>query len=173
MKSVILKYGLISGLISAGLMFASVLIMKQIGGDKLRFESSMYVTYTCMFLAMIVIYTAIKYYREAVNGGRVSFLQAIVIGLGITAISCILYSLMWLVVYYNFMPNFMDEYVQYQVSKMEAAGASLEKIDLMKTQMESYKVMYNSPFKIFLITLIEPTPVGVLISLVSSLFLKK
>ena len=173
MKNVILKYGAISGLISAGLMLASTLIMLQFGDPAQHFESGAYIGYTCIFLAMAVIYAAIRYYRQSINGGRVSFVQGLLIGLGITVISCIFYSLMWLGVYYNFMPNFMDEYINYQVSKMEAAGSSAESIQAMKTQMDGYKAMYSSPFNIFLITMIEPAPVGVLVSLISALFLKK
>lgn len=173
MKKAILKYGVISGLISAGLMFASMLVMKQFGDNALHFEYGAYVGYTCIFLAMLMIYAAIRYFREAVNDGKVTFVQGLLIGLGITVISCIFYSLMWLVVYYNFMPTFMDDYVNYQVTKMEAAGSSAESIQAMKTQMDGFKSMYSSPFSVFLITLTEPAPVGILVSFVSALFLKK
>lgn len=173
MKSVVLKYGIYSGLISAGLMLVSFVLMKQLGDNKVSFEYSAYIGYTCIFLAMVVIYAAIRHFRDTENGGKVSFLQGLAIGLGITFISCIFYSLMWLVVYYNLMPDFMDQYASYQEDKMLASGEGQEAIDQMKAQMESFKEVYKSPFQIFLFTMIEPAPVGVLVSLVSSLFLKK
>ncbi|HOY15020.1 MAG TPA: DUF4199 domain-containing protein [Saprospiraceae bacterium] len=172
MKNIIIKYGIISGLISAGLMLLSNLVAKAIG-PKLFFDYGMYIGYTSILIAMAVIFLANRHYRDNLNNGSLTFVQGLIVGMGVTVISCIFYSLMWLVVYYNLMPNFMEEYINYEVEKMTSAGASAESIAKMKSDMVVYQEMYSSPLKIFLITLLEPLPVGLLLTFIFALVQRK
>ncbi|MBK8388926.1 MAG: hypothetical protein IPL23_06355 [Saprospiraceae bacterium] len=71
------------------------------------------------------------------------------------------------------MPNFMEDYVNYEIEKMTIAGASAENIAKMKSDMVVYQEMYSSPLKIFLITLLEPLPVGLLLTFVFALVQRK
>lgn len=169
MRKIITKYGLISGAISAILL----LLVSILNKDKFNFEYSMAIGYACMIAAMVFIYFGVKKYRDDHNLGIISFKNALLIGLGISLISCVLYSLMWLVVYYNLMPNFMDDYAKFSLQKMQNGGASQAEIDKSIASMNEMKELYKSPIMIFLITLLEPTPVGLLISLISALILKK
>lgn len=169
MRKIITKYGLISGAISAVLL----LIVSILNKDKFNFEYSMAIGYACMIAAMTFVYFGIKKYRDEKSEGKISFKTAFLIGLGISLISCILYSLMWLIVYYNLMPNFMDDYAKFSLQKMQNSGASQVEIDKTITAMEEYKEWYKNPILIFLLTMMEPTPVGLVISLISALILKK
>ncbi len=169
MRKIITKYGLISGIISAVLL----LIVSILNKDKFNFDYSMAIGYACMIAAMVFIYFGIKKYRDHFNGGKISFKTALLIGLGITLISCILYSLMWLIVYYNLMPNFMDDYAKFSLQKMQNSGASQIEIDKLIASINEMKEWYKNPILVFLITLMEPTPVGIVISLVSAIILKK
>ena len=172
MKNIIIKYGIISGLISAGLMLTTSLIAKVVGAS-LFYDYGMYIGYTSMLIAMAVIFLANRHYRDNLNHGSLTFVQGLMVGMGVTVISCIFYSLMWLVVYYNLMPNFMQDYVNYEIEKMTSAGASAESIAKMKSDMVVYQEMYSSPLKIFLITLLEPLPVGLLLTFVFALVQRK
>lgn len=160
-------------MIAAALMFITQLIAKATGSNMFTFEYGLYIGYTSILIAMAVIYFAIKYYRDNVNGGNMTFGQGLLIGMGVTAISCIFYSLMWLVVYYNFMPNFMEDYANYTIEKMKLAGDSAETIAQMQSEMSGYKEMYSNPFSIFLITLLEPLPVGLLLTFIFAVFQRK
>jgi Protein of unknown function (DUF4199) len=173
MKNTIIKYGLISGSIAAVCMFLMGFYLKSMGSDMSKFENSMYIGYTLILLSMAVIFFAVKSYRDEVSDGKVSFGKGLLIGLGITLISCACYSLMWLVVYYNFMPNFMDDFSRYSMDKLRATGASDAEILKSQTEMNQFKEMYKSPFSIFALTMIEPLPIGILISFVSAFILKK
>ena len=123
MKNTIIKYGLISGALSAGGILIITLIFKSYGFDKVGFENSAYIGYSLIILSMAVIFFGIKAYRDNENDGQVSFKNGLLIGLGIALISCICYSLMWMVVYYNFMPNFMDDYADFSIKKLKESGA--------------------------------------------------
>ncbi len=173
MKNTIIKYGLISGALSAGGILIITLIFKSYGFDKVGFENSAYIGYSLMILSMAVIFFGIKAYRDNENDGQVSFKNGLLIGLGIALISCICYSLMWMVVYYNFMPNFMDDYADFSIKKLKESGASEMELAKNQAQLQEYKDIYKTPLGIFGVTLMEPLPVGILGALVSAFILKK
>lgn len=173
MKQVITKYGLISGAISAILLFGVTLIFKYIGFDNVGFDNSAYIGYGSMLISMSVVFFAIRTYRDQQNDGMITFGKGLLIGLGITAIACIVYSLAWLVIYYNFIPTFMDDYAAYCIQKAEATGASKAELTKTLADVNQMKEWYKNPFLIFALTLLEPLPVGLLISLVSAGVLRK
>ena len=173
MKNTIIKYGLISGALSAGGILIITLIFKSYGFDKVGFENSAYIGYSLMILSMAVIFFGIKAYRDNENQGQVSFKNGLLIGLGIALISCICYSLMWMVVYYNFMPNFMDDYADFSIKKLKESGASEMELAKNQAQLQEYKNIYKTPLGVFGVTLMEPLPVGILGALVSAFILKK
>jgi hypothetical protein len=173
MKNTIVKYGLISGGISGVLLLVTTLIFKYVGYDKIGFENSSYVGYTFIAASMSVIYFGIKAFRDLQNGGVITFLKALLVGLGIMLISCIIYSLAWLVIYYFFIPTFMDDYGNFCIQKVKNTGGSQVDLANKIKEISQMKEWYKNPFSIFALTLIEPTPVGFLVSIVSALVLKK
>ena len=103
MKKIVLTFGVISGLISAGLMLPIVSFVDQIGFDK-----GLYIGYTSIVLSFLFVFFGIRSYRETVGGGQISFGRGFTVGILITLISCVFYVGMWLIVYYNFLPDFGD-----------------------------------------------------------------
>ncbi len=173
MRNIIIKYGLISGALSAAGILIITLIFKSYGFDKVGFDNSAYIGYSLIIVSMAVIFFGIKAYRDNVNEGQVSFKNGLLIGLGIALISCVCYSLMWMVVYYNFMPNFMDDYAAFSIKKLKESGASETEMTKNLAQLQQYKDIYKTPLGIFSVTLMEPLPVGILGALVSAFILKK
>ena len=173
MKNVIFRYGIISGLVIASLMLITTLITKATASKAASFEYGMIIGYTNMVLAFSVVYFAMKKYRDSHNNDKLSIREGLLIGLGVTTIATIFYSLMWLFVYYNIIPNFIDEYSAYALDKLMTSGAKEIEIEQHQKGMDSFREMYQTPFSIFLITLIEPLPVGVLVTVISTMFLRK
>jgi Protein of unknown function (DUF4199) len=168
MKKTVLKFGLLSGAISALLMFSTVPFV-----DKIGFDRGVIVGYTAIVLSFLMVYFGIRSYRENVGGGKITFGRAFVVGISITVISCICYVIAWEIVYFNFMPDFMDKYAAYMVEKMRASGASQQAIDATIQQMKDLKRIYANPLINFAMTFIEPFPVGLIITLISSVILRK
>jgi hypothetical protein len=168
MKNTIIKYGLISGALAAVCPLIMTLVLKSYG-----FDNTAYVGYTLIILTMSVIFFGIKAYRDNVNEGQVSFKNGLLIGLGIAVISSVCYSLSWMVIYYNFIPTFMEDYATFSIQKLKERGAS--EVELSKTQAElqQFKDLYKTPLGVFGVTLMEPLPVGILGALVSAFILKK
>ena len=168
MKKTILIFGLISGAISSVLMLATVPFEHKIG-----FNNGLILGYTTIVLSFLLVFFGIRSYRDNVGNGRITFPKAFAIGICITLISCIFYVVTWEIIYFNFLPDFWDTYAATAVEKLKAAGATTAAIQAQIDQINRYRELYKSPLLLFLMTFIEPFPVGLVITLVSAAVLRK
>src|SRR5215467_4507720 len=105
MKKTVLTFGIISGLILAVMMIATVPFLHKVSEDK-----GLIIGYTTMVLAGLLVFFGIRWYRENVSGGKLSFGRAFAVGLLISLLSCCFYVGTWEVLYYKFMPDFAEKY---------------------------------------------------------------
>ena len=171
MKKTVLTFGLISGVISSLLMAGNMSII-----DKIGFDKGTYFGYTALVLSFILVFYGIRSYRDNVGGGHVSFGKAFQVGILITLISCVFYVATWEVVYDTHktaMTDFMDKYTAHVIEKEKAAGASEAVLQRKMAEMAKAKEMYRNPVIRAGWTFLEPFPVGLVITLVSALILRK
>lgn len=168
MKKTVLAFGLISGAISAALMMALAFFIDEIGFDK-----GMIVGYTSMLLAFLLVFFGIRSYRETAGDGYISFGRAFSVGILITLISCICYVVTWEIVYFNFLPDFGEKYTNYVIENARASGASPEEMAKQVESMKNMKSLYDNPLFNAAITFLEPFPLGLIVTLVSALILRK
>jgi hypothetical protein len=81
--------------------------------------------------------------------------------------------LTWEVLYFTVLHDFMDRYGAYIVGKLRASGASAAAIQAQVEQMKKYKEMYENPLYNAAVTLLEPLPVGLVMTLLSAAILRK
>jgi len=165
-KRTILTFGLISGAISSLMMIATVPFADRIG-------HSYVLGYTTIVLSLLLVFFGVRSYRDNVAKGQITFGKAFLVGLAITVISCLFYVATWEVIYFNFMPDFMDKYGAHVIQKMQASGATATAIQQKSAEIDKLKVMYKNPFFNVAMTFIEPFPVGLVITLLSAAILKK
>jgi hypothetical protein len=79
----------------------------------------------------------------------------------------------WEILYFKFLPDFMDKYGAHIVEQLKASGATPAAIPAQLQQMKKYKEMYDNPFFNALFTFIEPFPVGLVITLISAAVLRR
>ncbi|QEE29992.1 DUF4199 domain-containing protein [Terriglobus albidus] len=168
MKKVILTFGLIAGAISASLMMVTTIF-----ADRIGFDRGVVVGYATIVLSSLVIFFGVRSYRDNVSDGTVTFGRAFLVGLGIAVISCICYVVVWEVVYYNFMPDFMDKYAAYQVTKLKASGADVVTVQKQLDGIARMKVLYANPLYNAAMTFLEPFPVTLLVTLGSAVILRR
>ena len=130
--------------------------------------------FSVMILAFAFIFVGIKNYRDKFNNGILSFGKAMQIGLSIAFIASTMYVLTWIVAFYNFMPDFMGVMTAQNIEKIkldkELANAEMStKI----AEINSMKELYKSPTMVVLFTYLEIFPVGVIVTLLSALILKR
>lgn len=169
MKKIVIVCGSIAGLIVAAMMFISTAVYHKAG----NFDNGMLIGYASMIIAFSLIFVGIKTYRDKYNAGTISFGVAFKVGVLITLIASTIYVIAWLIDYHYFIPDFMEKYATYSIDKLKAAGASTEKIASETQEMAGYSEMYKNPLLIVLFTYLEILPVGLLVSLVAALILKR
>jgi hypothetical protein len=168
MKRIIVKFGLISGAILSGLMIVTTPF-----ADKIGFDRAEILGYTTMVLSFLMVFFGVRAYRESVGSGTLTFGKALQVGLLITLVSCICYVVTWEILYFNFMPGFVEKYTAYVIERARASGASAESIRAQVAEMQKFKQMYDNPFYNAAMTFIEPVPVGLLVSFFSAAVLRK
>ena len=167
MKKTVLTYGLISAVIAAVLLLAHVPFMHTLEGTK-----GLIVGYTGILLSSLLIFFGVRSYRENVGGGKISFGRGLAVGILIALISTVGYVAAWEVVYYS-NPGIADKIFDKQVEDLKAKGAPQEEIDAKAREVESFKKMYANPLVNVAFTFIEPFPVGVLLTLISAVVLRR
>ena len=168
MKKTIITFGLISGAISVLMMAITLPFAHKIG-----FNSSLLLGYTTIVLSFLLVYFGVRSYRDNVNSGQITFGKAFAVGICITLISCLCYVAAWEVIYFNFMPHFMDEYGAHALERAKAAGASDAALLKQAEELKKSKEMYNNVFYNAAMTFIEPFPVGLVITLLSAVILRR
>ena len=168
MKKIVLTFGLISGAIMAAMMSGTMLVVRNIGFDKAEI-----VGYAGMVLAFLLVFFGIRSYRENVGGGTISFGRALAVGILIMVISAACYVIAWEIIYFNFLPDFVDKYAAHMIEQVKNSGASPEAIQAKLQEMKRFKELYNNPFFNAAVTFLEPLPPGLIITLISAAILRK
>ena len=167
MKKTVLTFGLISGAVSALLMICTVPFIDRIG-----FDHGEVIGYTSIVLSFLVVFFGVRSYREQ-QGGTLTFGRGFTVGLLMTVISCLCYVITWEIIYFNFMPDFADKYSAYAVEHVRASGGTQQAIDMTVKQMQAFKEMYANPWMNAAMTFVEPFPVGLAVTAISAVALRK
>jgi Protein of unknown function (DUF4199) len=168
MKKTVLTFGLIAGVIISVLMGGSLLLADKIGSGH-----SMAIGYTIMVASFLLIYFGIRSYRDNDLAGQISFGRAFACGILITLVTTVCYVAMWEVLYFNFMPHFMDGYFAAQIHQVQSSGLDSATIAAQVAAIQRSAQLYQNPFVNMAYTFIEPFPVGLIITLVSAALLRR
>lgn len=169
MKKLVIIYGLICGLV----VITPMLVLTNTATKSGSFEGAMLLGYATMVLAFSLVFVGIRNYRNKYNDGIIGFGKAFKVGILIVLIASTVYVIGWLVDYYLFLPDFPDKYAAYEIEKLRAAGASQASIDKQVKEMAEFKEMYKNPVIVVLFTYLEILPVGLIVTLISALVLKR
>ncbi len=168
MKKIVLTFGLISGLIMSVLMDGSILLSSKIGSSH-----SLLLGYVNMVASFLLIYFGIRSYRDNTLAGQISFGRAFACGLLITLITTGCYVATWEVLYFNFIPHFMDSYFAAQIHKVQSSGLDPATTAAQVAAIQHSQHLYQNPIVNAAYTFIEPLPVGLIITLISAAILRR
>ena len=168
MKKTVLTFGLIAGLIISVLMGGSLFL-----ADKISSGHSMVIGYTMMVASFLVVYFGIRSYRDGTLAGEIAFGRAFACGILITLITTCCYVAMWEVLYFKFMPHFMDSYFAAQIHKIQSSGLDPAATTAQVAAVRRSQQLYQNPFVNMAYTFMEPLPVGLIITLISAAILRR
>ena len=164
MSRIILRYGILAGLIVAVPMFTSIVVLH----GRISLDWGMVIGYTTMLIAFSLVFVAIKRYRDVDLGGVIRFWSALGLGLGISAIASLLYVLGWEAVLATTHMDFIGQYAAAVIEQKKASGASAEALAKFAAEMEAMKADYANPLYRLPMTFIEIFPIGTLVSLIAA-----
>lgn len=170
MKNIVLRYGLASGAVLVVVM--SVMMTLCLNGT-IDFENSEVLGYSSMVLSYLLVFFGVRSYRDNVAGGAIGFGRAFKVGILITLITCAMYVIAWQIIYYNFIPDFLDRYGAMVIAKMRAAGESEAAIREQTAKMADFARLYANPLFNVAVTFLEVFPVGLIVTLVSAAILRR
>ena len=168
MKKTVLTFGVISGIITAAEMLATVPFIHKLGG-----EWGAILGYTTMVLAGLMVFFGIRSYRENFSSGKLTFGRAFVVGILISLLSNCFYVATWEFVNHEFFPDFAEKYAAQMVEHAKASGATPDRIEKTTRDAEQFVRSYHNPAYRIPMTLLEVFPVYLLITLISAAILRK
>ena len=170
----ILVFGTIAGVIVATFMAISMALMASSSGETDHGNGSMIIGFASMAVAFSFVFVGIKNYRDKQNNGTISFGKAFLLGCMISLLASTIYVVTWAVEYHFFLPDFMDKYTAMQLKQLKESGVSGASLEEAQKSIETASYNYkHSPFFFTVYTYMEILPVGILITLISSLILKR
>lgn len=170
MKRIVLIYGLIAGAIVGAMLLITMPMYK---AGTLDLDNGELLGYTTMTIALSLIFFGIKSYRDKYLGGAISFGKAVQVGLGIMLVAGAVYALCWEVSYRNMGEDFMATMTEHYVDKMKEEGATEQELAEAKAEWASFNELYKNPIIRFGVTVMEITPVGVILTLLSATLLRR
>ena len=168
MRKIVLTFGLIAGAVMSLTMVVAILLKNEV-----YFESGLIVGYTSMVLAFLMVYFGVRTYRDQTPTGTIGFWKAFGVGMMIVLVGSACYVATWEVLYFNFVPDYMEKYAEHALAKARAAGATAAELEAQAAEFAKYGQWYRNPFLNVAMTLMEPLPVGVAMSLLSAALLRR
>ncbi len=167
MFKVILRYGVIAGLIVATPMIWLMATVKAGDDNPL---GGMLVGYLTMLVALTAVFLGIKQYRDKVLGGAIRFLPAFGLGLGISLVASLMYMAAWEIS----MSISEFDFVAWWSNQITegAKGGTPAQVAQAAADVRDFTTMYQNPLLRMSMTFAEIFPVGLLVSLISAAVLR-
>jgi hypothetical protein len=169
MKKRILKFGIISGGLLIFFMFSTSLVW----GNKMDYVMATVIGYMTLFISFIPVYLGIKEIRNIYYTGFISLKNALVSGVGIVLTAALIYMFGYLIFFELIGKEFMENSHFEMIEEMVNGSASEEEIENQISALEKIKNNYNNPLKRIGYALADILPPGLIIALLSSLFLMR
>lgn len=169
MKAVILKYGLLAGIVVNGLMFGPIAVFGE-RPDWFRYGEIF--GYSAMVLTMTATYFAIRHARSQ-QDGPFGFSRGLAIGVGVTAVASFLFGVATYAFYRIMGDGFPQRLWDHYVAEIRGSGADATTVARQLAELESMRpLFFNYAFQaaVMFATLFL---IGLAVSLVSAVILRR
>jgi len=169
MKQIVLKFGLISGLILVAMTYTMMAML----GDGNDFEKGETYGYLFSIFAYSMIFFGIRSYRDKISGGFINFNMGFRVGILITLIAAALYTIGWMI-YFNFIDDsFIEKYSFYYIDKVSASGKPAEEIKAELRKFKANMADYRNPWVMAMYTFLEVFPIGLVVTILCAFLMRK
>ena len=169
MKKTILRFGTLGAICIAVIFFLSWIIARPESGN---YDQQEIIGYASIILSMLFVFLGIKYYRDKVNNGHISFLQGLKLGILIVLFPSLAFAaidIIWVLV---LDPNFAEKYYAHEAEKLRASLSASE-LQVKLKEMEAQKEMFSNPAIGFVVMFMTVFIIGLIVTVISALILKR
>ena len=173
MTRVVLTFGILAGLIIAALTWIVAWLIER---DMIHFDRLAFVGYGSMLIALTMVFFGIKSFRDRYGNGTITFWKAVQVGLLISVIAGVIYYVgaeSYNIVNPGFQAKFMKEFTDQKIGKLKQEGAPPEKLAAAQAEVDMMQSLFNNPLGFLAIAMIEILPVGMIVTLISALLLRR
>lgn len=168
MKPVVFRYGLYATLANVALSALHFFVIV----PNVSWTNAEVAGYLTMILSMIFVFMGIRYYRDHVNNGSLSFGLGLKIGLLIILIPSVFFGLFDILYTEVLNPSFFKDYYTHQVELIRASSTEEQAASKIKS-LEKQKEMFSNPVFQFLLMAATVFIIGFIVTIISSLTLMK
>ncbi|MEE1961926.1 Protein of unknown function [Flagellimonas taeanensis] len=167
MKKTVVKFGAYGAITICALFLISWFVL-----DDLSLSLQEVLGYVSIILSLSFVYFGIKWYRDKENAGKVSFRDALIIGILISLITALVFGL--LDVFYTEVlnPDFMAEYYENAAESLRASFPA-DQLEAQLDRLEAERKQFSNPLMSFTFMALTVFVIGFIISLLSSLLLHR
>jgi Ca2+/Na+ antiporter len=168
MKPVILRHGLYAGL--AILLLTAIHFYVVM--PNASWETSEFAGYLTMILSMIFVFMGIRYYRDHVNDGFLSFKEGLKLGALIVLAPAVCFGLFDVLYTEVINPSWGDEYFGYYVEKIKASTPA-DRVEEELQKLQKNKDLFSNPFIQFALMFVTVYVIGIIVTVISALTLRR
>lgn len=168
MKKIVLTFGLGS----AGSMAALYVLMCLARNSGNTVLSSVLV-YAAVVLLFVLLFLAIRYYRDHTLGGCITFGKALKAGILMALVSSLCYAVIWMVLFNPIFKHLMEQHTADTIAKLNAGGASVQEIAANKAEIIKHIQLYENPLLRAALIFIQGFPVEAIMAVIAAFLLKK
>ena len=128
--------------------------------------------YLTMLLSMVFVFLGIRYYRDHVNNGSLTFGEGLKTGVLIVLIPAVFFGLFDVLYTEVINPSWKDDYFNHYVEQVKTSTAP-EKLDAELKKLESQREMFSSPVLQFLLMAGTVFVIGFIVAIISALTLRR
>lgn len=156
MKNLSIRYGVYGAFV----MLATFITTQLVFGTSIPYHTMEVIGYLSILLSLSFVFFGIRAYRDEKNCGQITFGKALRVGMAITCFPSIAIGLyiIWLFTFRS------KEFMEYAMKSMDEAG---------RQQMQEHMVLYGNPFFQGLVMFLTVFIIGLVISIISALLLKR
>lgn len=167
MKKTILRFGLYGAITIWTLFLISLYLL-----DNLSFATQEVLGYAAMIISLGFVYFGIKHFRDKENEGKVSFKNAMKVGILISLITAFAFGVLDTIYSQVLNPEFMTEYYDTVVEGLRNTLPP-DEFEKRLTEINAEKDMFSNPLIAFAFMSMMVLVIGFIISLISALILQR
>lgn len=168
MKTIVLTYGLIAGVVLSAMLLFMLLLEELIG-----YKNCGLVAKTTMALTLLSVFLGVKTYRAKFGQEQLHFAQAFLPGALITLLAAACYALTWKLIFWNLVPHSSGRMHEIALQEAMLAGASSAEIAKMSSEMPSLlEQWYRDPFFSIPIGMLDPLLLGLVFSIAAAIWFR-